>query len=359
MSKILTLMCFPSPDGMKSLSLKNLPSVLKAFITPVPNFTDPKDTSAHFKVLTDYASFLIAQNTKMSDDLRSLVRWGLDYQVLEGVLLTAIQRRIKLPHKYNISKWEWHRDPGYNNHLSRMTVLRKNKDYIPTIPKCADVIHYKGVVCTIDIRQLKLNTIYKSDSVNARFGEFFFVTRDKDGTLVVNFIQGTSTSLPQHPFKYSAVMDIKKGLGLLKEENKNVRLNLICVIDSSSSTVAGCKFIDNRKNPDNKESPKQSKKQSSKKELKKAADKKAAATETNDEDSATKISLTLEQFQQLPGIGPNFKSFIVRADIYELNRFELTATLGETNALTKDFERILPPDEDSHKEAGAPSVGSS
>jgi hypothetical protein len=229
--------------------------------------------------------------------------------VVEGVALLILQGHAgSLPRPYE--DWEWHQDPGYTKALSYQTKLSSDQiPFLRDVPR-KRLVRYKRQYCTIDARNLVTGVIYKSDVVNGVLGGFFFLSTKMIGRIekrYINYIQTTSKRLPDHSFSIRTIQKIMDGHNLFDEANKNVEINLVCLVDRSNANVKGCKFTTEVEET------------SSAKEMQ--GDDAAIAVDSKETPTTIKKPMTIEDLRKnndFKNLKNRFNSYIVRTDIYNI-----------------------------------------
>ena len=290
---------FFSVYNLQELGYYHIPSDLKYVVAPYP--TTPQDREQRsgpcadviFKFLSPYAAQLVSQAVHKQENIDSLRQFGFDYQVVEAVLQNSLMAESvigPIP-KWTTADWEYYKDPGYTEPLLPDHLLNNSAAILH--PKCGTMSEFRGAVFHADVCGLRPRVLYKSRTHNFRLGEFFTVN---DNSTAINFYACSTKSLSNHPYSVASIRAMFEALGLLKEANLDVKVNLISFVDWSLGSVCGCKFKDGN------------------------------------------YSLTIAQLHQqasFADIGERFNSYIVRAGFYDINRFQLTRQEADKATTTK------------------------
>ena len=200
-----------------------------------------------FRYLTDYAKVLHSSVEQSFEDLQVLKRLNLDDQIFETLIRFREKNEIKSDEGndmcYVSKNWEWHKDVGYKNLLSRNSLLPASK--IPILPQCSSEIVFQGSYYVASVSKLDSSKIYRSTFYKLAFFNYFTVDHTKKR---VYLYQVTSGDLRDHPLDISTVALFMSKLGMFEKPNLKYQATLLFFNDWNRKITYGSKFFDADKN---------------------------------------------------------------------------------------------------------------
>ena len=144
---------------------------------------------------------------------------------------------------YERSKWDFHKDPGYQIWLNFDTMLHSSD--IPNLPFCNEKIYVRGQYCKIkeSITSIPENALLISKSHNFRLGECLCIDHTEKK---VYFWQSTCVDIKEHAIKVSNLEKVMNGFNMLDIEKDPIaatyKLVIIFCVDWCRERTSGSKF---------------------------------------------------------------------------------------------------------------------
>lgn len=325
------------------LSYNSIPSECSPFVAPHPVLHIDGTLvrgEAEFRFLCVRAATLIAEKTETPEQVMVMNKYGFAFQVVEAVLQCALRNLPSgeaLHEGAQRDQWEWHRDPRHDKALTHDTIIT-DVNKIPLHQMCDRVARFSGTTFRRCASTLVEGVLYVSTMHNFKVGEFFTYDSgdaSKGMSRSINYYQASSTPLPDHPFAVAALIDVFKSLRLFDSVNKDIKLNIVCLVDSSRSMtgIKGCRFTATKADLDEqaktlKGTPKttQKEKRKTRKGAASSAEVKVSGSDKSggkkEETKSMAIGDLTKAFSQFEG---RLCTYLVRADIYSISRFESTS----------------------------------
>jgi len=191
----------------------------------------------------------IAKNIKSPEDITTLQKFNLNYQLAEAIILYGLlgdhmQYKSSPSAYWNRDHWEWHSDPGYDNKLSPNSRLSVGS--IPTLPACIREITFSGIYLNKPAKELEAGVLYRGLSPYMAVGEFLTVDH---ATKTVYVFQVTLSNIKDHPFKATVIEKLMTGLKMINSDDdvsSQYTLHILCFADWSMASTHGVKIFDDR-----------------------------------------------------------------------------------------------------------------
>ena len=313
---------------LRELSYNSIPSECRPFVAPHPVLRTDGTLAgkADYRFLCARAATLIAEKTQTPEQVRTMRECGFDFQVVEAVLQCALRNLPSgeaLHEGAQRDQWEWHRDPPHGKALSHDTIITEVSE-IPLHRMCDRVARFSGTTFRRCASTLAEGILYVSTVHNFKVGEFFTYDpgdASKGICRSINYYQASSIPLPSHPFAVAALIDVFNSLRLFESVNKDIKLNIICLVDSSQSMtgIKGCRFTATKADLDQHAGMKKTRKGAS------SSVEVNSVKSSGKQEEETKIMAIKDLTKAFPQFKGRLCTYLVRADIYSMSRFELTS----------------------------------